>query len=124
MAWVEDGDRIVGRLLHRILMDAKPGQIIDHKNGNPLDCRESNMRFCTLSQNRQNSKQHKLPASGFIGVRKQTLVDRWYGTVATNGKINYTGQYSTPHEAAIERDEIAQTMHGEFAVLNFPENVK
>lgn len=43
-------------LLHRIVMDAKPGELVDHKNQNPLDNRRENLRLCTRKQNAANSK--------------------------------------------------------------------
>jgi hypothetical protein len=36
-------------------MGAKKGQIIDHINGNPLDNRRENLRFCTAAQNAANT---------------------------------------------------------------------
>ena len=45
-----------GNLLHRILMDAKKEQLVDHKNCNRLDNRKENLRFATKSQNGQNRK--------------------------------------------------------------------
>lgn len=41
-------------LMHRLIMDAKRGQEIDHINGNPLDNRRENLRFCNHSQNGGN----------------------------------------------------------------------
>ena len=41
--------------LHRFLLDAKIGQEIDHENGNGLDNRRENLRFCTHAENIKNS---------------------------------------------------------------------
>ena len=43
--------------LHRTVMSAKPGQQIDHANGDGLDCRRINLRLCTSTQNRQNQRK-------------------------------------------------------------------
>lgn len=41
--------------LHRLIMRAGRGSIIDHVNRNPLDNRKSNLRFVTAKQNVANS---------------------------------------------------------------------
>lgn len=43
--------------LHRLIMNAKKGQIVDHINSNTLDCTKINMRFVTYSQNRLNANK-------------------------------------------------------------------
>lgn len=46
-------------LLHRFIMNAQPGQIIDHINRDPSDNRKANLRFCTWSQNNRNKSNVK-----------------------------------------------------------------
>lgn len=45
--------------LHRFLMDAKPGQLVDHINGRGLDCRRSNMRFTNRRENSLNNYKRR-----------------------------------------------------------------
>lgn len=41
--------------LHRVLMNAKKGQIVDHINHNTLDNKRENLRIVTFAENRKNS---------------------------------------------------------------------
>jgi hypothetical protein len=52
--------------LSRFVMDAKQGQIIDHRNRDRLDNRRKNLRIVTKRQNCLNKKYKN--GSGFIGV--------------------------------------------------------
>lgn len=54
--------------LHRLIMNVEQGLEIDHINGDKLDNRKINLRICTRSQNRQNSKIPNSSTSGYKGV--------------------------------------------------------
>lgn len=41
--------------LHRLVADAADGEMVDHANGDGLDCRRSNLRLCTNALNQQNA---------------------------------------------------------------------
>src|SRR5579862_3261187 len=51
--WKEGSQRKLG-LLHRILVNAKRGEIVDHKNRNKLDNRLFNLRIVSPAVNAQN----------------------------------------------------------------------
>lgn len=57
---------VAGDSLHRFLLKPPSGLQVDHKNGNGLDCRRSNLRLATHSQNQQNKRKN--PSSIFKGV--------------------------------------------------------
>lgn len=42
------------KLLHRVILDAKKGEIVDHINGNGLDNRMENLRIVTVAENKKN----------------------------------------------------------------------
>ncbi|HSW01690.1 MAG TPA: HNH endonuclease [Sedimentisphaerales bacterium] len=105
-------------LMHREIMKAPQGMVVDHKRDNTLNNRRRNLRICTQAQNRANSKPHG-GRSGFKGVYPQG--DKWYGLVERSGKQHYAGSFPTPEEAARSRDRLAVKLFGEYAWLNFPE---
>lgn len=102
--------------LHRVIMRAKPGDIIDHEDGNGLDCRRTNMRFADNSGNNAN-RIFPLGVSGFRGVSPHKKGFRarvnWHGSV-TRGRC-----FGSPVDAARDYDRLARQIQGEFAVLNF-----
>lgn len=99
---------------HRLVM---PGHaILDHRNGNKLDCRKANLRPCTQSENEAN----KPPRTGkFKGVR-QAPSGRWAAIVSKDGKTFRLGTFDTDVEAAIAYDKKAKELWGEFAYQNIP----
>jgi hypothetical protein len=48
---------------------------------------------------------------------------KWAAVIDHNKKKYYGGTFVDPKDAAIARDDLAIKLHGEFAVLNFPERL-
>jgi hypothetical protein len=117
--YVSRGTRRGPVYLHRVLMKARYGQQVDHINRNPLDNRRSNLRLCTRSQNNIN-KIPRIGMSGFRGVHFIRKSKRWRSYIVYNG-IQRTANFATAEEAAHHYDRMAREFHGEFAILNFPE---
>lgn len=105
--------------LHRFLMGAAPkGMVIDHINGNKLDNRYSNLRFCTRSQNQCNKAMSCTNLSGYKGV----IIShgKFVARIAFQGQTLRLGTFNTAIDAAHAYDKKALELHGEFARLNFP----
>lgn len=113
--WRKDG-KTHRMLMHRQLMNAQPGQLIDHINQNPLDNRRANLRFATASQNNQNRK----PAnkSGLKGVYWCKKRNKYMGYIWVNRKSIYLGISDDPNEIAIMYNEAALKHFGPQAYLN------
>jgi hypothetical protein len=111
--------------IHRVVMDAKIGEEIDHKNLNTLDNRKSNLRRATRSQNAMNrgpqKKMNNHPYKGIKFHNRESLKSKWQACVKVNGKSFSGGYFFTAIEAARKYDELAKLHHGEFARLNFKE---
>lgn len=107
-------------LMHRVIMDAKPGQQIDHINGNGLDNRSGNLRFCTNQENQRNARTRKDNTSTYKGVTLNRGTGKWRAQIKTDGNQRHIGNYPTPGEAARAYDRAAIERFGEFAKINFP----
>lgn len=58
------------------------GLVVDHVNGNRLDCRKSNLRWASASQNCSNAKKRKnAKTSKFKGVHFAARTKRWVAQI-------------------------------------------
>jgi len=105
--------------LHRTIMEAGPGQQIDHANGDKLDNRKANLRFCTASENIAN-RAHKPSPTGYRGVAA-TPSGKFEAALVFSKKRVLQKVFLTAEEAAKAYDQAARKYFGEFAVTNFPE---
>lgn len=111
--------------IHRFLMSAKMGQMVDHKNGNTLDNRRDNLRFCTNQENQRNSKRHsdKLNING-IYVPKGIKYDKsrpnrpWIGRISINGERISTKGFKNIEDCIKCYSEMVGKFYGEFARLS------
>lgn len=105
--------------LHRLIVNAKPGEHVDHINGNGLDCRRVNLRICTNAENRRNMRVRR-GVSQFKGVaRSQKNGSRqWEAYIWKDNKKICLGWYHTEEEAARAYNAAALEFHGDFACLN------
>jgi hypothetical protein len=91
----KDGKRRTITLkMHRVVLGAKPGQIVDHVNRDRLDNRRSNLRIATPHQNFENNKN-----GHFLGVPWVTF-HRQAGKFQVVVKGKYLGLFATLKEAA------------------------
>lgn len=109
-----EGGRLI--YMHRVLMGADRGSVVDHADGNSLNNARSNLRITTQKLNSCNTRRG-VGASGFRGVT-QTRSGRWRARIGLNGAHQSIGTYDTALEAAMARDAAATAHFGEFAVLN------
>lgn len=101
--------------------------VVDHKNGNGLDNRRSNLRICTQSQNAANSRRHP-NKTGYVGVffdKRKSVQDGkvWFARLSHLGTIFRVGNFHTKEEAALAYNKKALEIWGEYARLNIVPNV-
>ncbi len=118
---VIDGKRTTLRM-HRVIMDAKTGQIVDHIDMDGLNNRKGNLRFVDRRGNSANRKSYRGSSSKYKGVSR-FRGNRWKAQINTGGKVRYLGCFIKEEHAARAYDAIAAEEFGEFARLNFPEEI-
>jgi hypothetical protein len=107
--------------MHREIMNAPEGMVVDHIDGNaPNNCR-SNLRVCTPGQNRYNQAKRIGCTSRFKGVHRDSKSGKWFVMIRPDDKPLWLGYFDTEAEAARAYDRLAVELFGEFAYLNFPE---
>lgn len=107
--------------LHRLIMNAKKGEEVDHIDGNTLDNRKCNLRICTPKENSRNRKRQKNNTTGYVGVlfvNRKYLIRQFRARIKVDGKIKHLGYFKTREEAALAYNIAAVIYFGEFARLN------
>ena len=101
--------------MHRVIMEAQGGQMIDHIDGNGLNNQRNNLRFVDYAQNMWNRSVNK-------GRLYKGVTDNRDGTfsayITHNKTRHYLGSFKTPEDAAIAYNSAAVIYRGEFARLN------
>lgn len=103
--------------LHKEILGVGPGTIVDHINGNTLDCRRENLRIATRDENNRNHRVRKDSVSGIKGAVPSTCCKGrpWRSMIRANNKIYHLGYFATSEEANAAYRKAADELHGEFA---------
>ena len=104
-------------LFHRLVMNAKEGEIIDHIFAKTNDNRKSELRFATKAQNCQNAKTPSNNTSGVKGVIYNKQLDSWGYEIWCNNERER--QYGLTYEKAVKARQCAEVrLHKEFRRIN------
>lgn len=85
--------------MHRFIMNYNGNKVIDHKNGNGLDNRKSNLRIVTQLVNSRNRRLSKSNTSGVTGVSFHKHKRKWQADIKVHGKKKYLGLFDELQEA-------------------------
>lgn len=119
-SWTPKPDRKPLRLHHLVLgLEPGSGQMVEHKNQDGLDCRKENIRLCTESQNRMNTKK-KFGRSKYKGV-SWFRGGKWKAGIRASNQFHFLGYFDDEIEAAKAYDSKCRELHGMFGRYNFPE---
>jgi hypothetical protein len=107
------------RLMHRLIMNAEPGQEVDHISHDTLDNRRANLRICNHQENCSNLLARKnKKTSTYKGVYYEQDRDKWVTRVYCKGHKRFFQRFDTEIEAALAYNEQAARLFGEYAYLN------
>lgn len=105
--------------MHRLVMRANRGQIVDHIDRNGLHNVRSNLRFTSKQGNKANGLRPRA-TSQYVGVSKTSKIAKPYKAVVKHeGKPLHLGYFATEIEAAKAYDAFTVKKFGDLAILNF-----
>lgn len=115
---IKNGNKHSTMRMHRLIMNAKPNKIMDHINGNGLDNRKENLRFCTHRENSRNKKAIIGRTSIYKGVSLRKSTGKFEAYININLKRKHLGFFIDEIQAAKAYNKAAKKHYGKFAKLN------
>ena len=112
-SFMHNGSRVY-LSMHRAIMKTKENLHVDHKDGNGLNNRKSNLRLASRSQNMRNMKIRKDNASGSKGVSCHKQREKWAAYINVNGKRKNLGLHETVEKASAAYKAASLKFHGDF----------
>lgn len=100
--------------LHRFLLNPPNDMEGDHKNRRRLDCRLSNLRICTITENNRNVSIRKDSKSQIRGVYKDSY-NKWIAYINVNRKKIHLGYFKNVEDAIKAREEAEIKYYQDFA---------
>jgi hypothetical protein len=111
---VDGYERVV--TMHRQILDAPRGLVVDHIDGNRLNNTRANLRLATQQQNLRNRGVFRNNQVKIKGVTAQH--GKWHARLQFDRQLLHLGFYDDPQLAALAYDAAARLLFGPFAQLN------
>jgi len=100
--------------MHRLIMDAKEGQEVDHVNHINYDNRKSELRIATHNQNMFNKVLYKNNSSGHKGVLWSKRDEKWVARIQVDKKQVELGRFTNIDDAVRVREAAEKDYYGEY----------
>lgn len=108
--------------LHRAILGETRG-LVDHRDGDVLNNRRSNLRACDAIQNAQNKHRSVRMKRGSLKGVVEVASGRFWATIQVNKRRKSLGTYETEELAGRMYDAAAVQFFGDFARPNFLDGV-
>lgn len=114
------GEKKTHQMLHHVILDKAPGTgEVDHINGNTLDNRRANLRWCMHPENGRNLQKWKsITSSKYKGVSFHKQSGRWRAYIVLGGIQRDLGRFVVEQDAARAYNNEAKKLFGDYARLN------
>jgi hypothetical protein len=100
--------------LHRFLLNAPEGSVVDHIDGNTLDNRKANLRITDWKGNARNHGLSSTNTSGYRGVKYDKEKNRWRATIQIKENHIHLGYYPSKEIASYIYEEATKIIFGEY----------
>jgi AP2 domain len=108
--------------MHQLIMPPAEEKVTDHRNGNTLDNRRSNLRSCIKSLDRANcihkANPDRITSSRFKGVSFKKSIKRWIARIGSGTNREWLGCFATEELAAQAYNKAARMRWANFSRLN------
>lgn len=125
---VRNSNRYEGKrriiFMHRMILPVFNKLLVDHIDGNKLNCQKENLRLVNFQESSYNRPKPRtwrcnLVASKYKGISWNKKLKKWMVAISSNHQRFYLGCVVSEVKAAKLYDEKAKELFGKFARLNF-----
>jgi hypothetical protein len=100
--------------MHRVIADTPEGAETDHRNGNGLDNRRSNLRHADRMRNMWNRAPNRSGSSRHKGVYWHAQHRKWCASIQAGKRRRHLGLFQSEEAAAAAYAHAAAETFGEF----------
>lgn len=104
--------------IHRFLLNAKNGELVDHINGDRSDNRRKNIRITDNSKNGINRAKHSNNKTGHRGVFYCNNIGKYNAYITINWNRKSLGYYTNIQDAINARLDAEKKYYGDYAPDN------